>query len=39
MLTQKQIQKIANKYVLEIEKEIGIPLIIVPENIIKKTVR
>jgi hypothetical protein len=36
MLTDKEILKIAENYVLETEKEIGIPLIIVPENVIKK---
>lgn len=37
MLTDKEILKIAEDYVLETEKEVGIPLIIVPENIIKKS--
>lgn len=37
MLTDKEMLKIAENYVLETEKEVDIPLIIVPENIIRKS--
>lgn len=36
MLTEQEMLEIAKDYVLNIEKEIDIPLIIVPENIIRK---
>ncbi len=37
MLTDKEMLEIAKDYVLKIEKEVDIPLIIAPENIIRKS--